>query len=83
MIRLTIIDHSSWSCRRFSVSVNPLSILLVKDGRTDICGTQYVDVIFTRELMEALPKSSSLYVAVAGTYEEVLSVIANGKKDAN
>lgn len=79
MIRLTILDYSRCACNGFEVSVNPSCILLIKDGRVDIVGRHYVDVIFSRELMDVLPRSSSSYVAVKGTYEEVRQAVCGGE----
>lgn len=80
MIRLRILDHSSGACAGFEVSVNPSCILLIKEGRTDIVGRHYVEAIFCRELMDVLPRSSSSYVAVEGTYKEVIQAVFGGLK---
>ncbi|MBQ6007302.1 MAG: hypothetical protein IJL17_02100 [Kiritimatiellae bacterium] len=80
MIRLRILAHSRGAFTGFEVSVNPSCILLIKEGRTDIVGRHYVDAIFCRELMDILPRSSSSYVAVEGTYEEVRQAVCGAKE---
>ena len=74
MIKLDILNHDGHSFRIYTqeVYVNPSCILMMKDGTDNICGTHYVHVLFTPEVMKEMPKSSNNLVCVKGTCEEVL-----------
>ena len=74
MIKLELLNHDGQSFRIYTeeVYVNPSCILMMKDGTDNICGTHYVHVLFTPEVMKEMPKSSNNLVCVKGTCEEVL-----------
>ena len=77
MIKLEVLNHDGKSFRIYTeeVYVNPSCILMMKDGTDNICGTHYVHVLFTPEVMKVMPKSSTNLVCVKGTCEEVLQKI--------
>lgn len=78
MIELEIMDHSHSAILSKRYLVNPSTILWIRDGRENICGTHYVEVKFSLEAEKALPKDRDGVVAVRGTYGEMLHKIREG-----
>lgn len=77
MIGLKVINHNR-SCYGEERYFNPSTILMVLDGTQNIGGVHYVEILFSAEVRELLPKDRNGLVAVEGKYRDVLKIIEEG-----
>ncbi len=77
MIRLKVINHDR-SCYGVERCFNPSTILMVLDGTKNIGGVHYVEIRFSAEVGELLPKDCNGLVAVEGKYSDVMQIIEEG-----
>ena len=81
MITLEIIDHGRSTFHGVNMSFAKPSILMVRDGRENISGTHYVEVLFTKDVRDILPTDRNGLVAVKGQYNDVMKIINEGGAD--
>ena len=77
MIRLKVINHAR-SCYGAERCFNPSTILMVSDGTENIGGVHYVEILFSAEVRELLPKDRNGLVAVEGKYRDIIQIIEEG-----
>jgi hypothetical protein len=51
---------------------------MVLDGTENIGGVHYVEILFSAEVRELLPKDRNGLVAVEGKYRDVMQIIEEG-----
>lgn len=81
MIRLEIMNHRLSLCYGTEMAFNPSTILVVRDGRENLAGTHYVEVLFAKDVRDGLPINSDGFAAVKGHYNDVLKIIERGADD--